>query len=277
MDALLDRERAGPNVFSNTAAVFIVRRFGDPARAGEAAQAEGAGRSALRPRMLQRSDQEQIMSQVYDAVLFDLLTALLDSWKLWNDVAGDEAVGYHWRNEYLKITYATGRYRPYEELVGEAAQNVGLPRELAKQLESRYGELEPWPEVRTVLGALHSAGVALGVVTNCSEALGRIAADRLGIPLKVFVTAERAGFYKPRPQPYQLALGELHVRADRCLFVAGSAYDLFGTARVKLPTWWHNRAGMTLPEKAPAPLVCHRDLSALPTFVFTADEPDRER
>jgi hypothetical protein len=27
----------------------------------------------------------------YEAVLFDLLTALLDSWSLWNDVAGSRS------------------------------------------------------------------------------------------------------------------------------------------------------------------------------------------
>jgi len=34
--------------------------------------------------------------------------------------------------------------------------------------------------------------------TNCSERLGRIAANCLGVDLAVIVTAERAGFYKPR-------------------------------------------------------------------------------
>ena len=66
------------------------------------------------------------MSRRYDAVLFDLLTALLDSWSLWNAVAGDEQAGRRWRAAYLAITYATGRYQPYEELVGDAAQSVGL-------------------------------------------------------------------------------------------------------------------------------------------------------
>jgi 2-haloacid dehalogenase len=31
------------------------------------------------------------MTRAYDAVLFDLLTALLDSWTLWNNVAGSDA------------------------------------------------------------------------------------------------------------------------------------------------------------------------------------------
>ncbi len=106
------------------------------------------------------------------------------------------------------------------------------------------------------------------MVTNCSEALGQRAASRLAVPFRVIVTAERAGFYKPQPQPYELALREVGVAADHCLFVAGSAYDLFGTARVGLPTWWHDRIGMVAPPDAPTPLARHRSLDLLPTAVL---------
>ena len=109
------------------------------------------------------------MARRYDAVLFDLLTALLDSWSLWNAVAGSEDAGRRWRAEYLHMTYGTGRYRAYEELVGEAAEAVDLPRSVADQLAARYGEIAPWPEADAVLGTLHQAGIPLGVVTNCSE------------------------------------------------------------------------------------------------------------
>ena len=212
------------------------------------------------------------MMRSYDAVLFDLLTGLVDSWSLWNRVAGDDAAGYRWRAEYLRNTYATGRYRPYEVLVAEAAHNVGLPRQLAGELASRYAELEPWPEARDALRALYDAGVPLGVVTNCSEKLGRMATERVGIPFTVIVTAERAGYYKPQPQAYRLALEELGLSSDRCLFVAGSAYDLFGTAKVGLATWWHNRARLALPDKAPAPLASSPNLASLPGFVLGGDE-----
>ena len=121
----------------------------------------------------------------------------------------------------------------------------------------------PGPKSPSVLGTLHAAGVPLGVVTNCSETLGRLAASRIPVPFSVIVTAERAGCYKPEPQPYRLALDELGVVAERCLFVAGSAYDLFGTARVGLPTWWHDRIGMTAPPDAPAPIAHHRTLAPL--------------
>lgn len=202
-------------------------------------------------------------SHRFDAVLFDLLTALLDSWSLWNSVAGSEEAGRRWRAEYLRITYRTGAYRPYEDLVAEAAEAVGMPRRLAADLEDRYGELRPWPGGTETLQALAARSVRLGVVTNCSERLGRIAAGCVGVELDAVVTAERAGFYKPDPRPYRLGLQALGVEPARCLFVAGSAFDLVGTARVGLATYWHDRAGMAAPDGAPPPLAHETTLEPL--------------
>ncbi|HYM73511.1 MAG TPA: HAD-IA family hydrolase [Stellaceae bacterium] len=200
------------------------------------------------------------------AVLFDLLTALIDSWTLWNTVAGSEADGRRWRGAYLERTYGEGRYRPYELLVQEAAEAVGLARGLGERLAERYAELAPWPEVAAVLGPLQG-GVRLGIVTNCSEALGRIAASCTGIAFDSIVTAERAGFYKPHPDTYRLGLAELGVDPADCLFVAGSAYDLFGAAAVGLTVFWHDRIGMAMPQGAPPPLWHERSLHRLSEIV----------
>ena len=199
----------------------------------------------------------------FEAVLFDLLTALLDSWALWNIVAGSPEDGREWRAAYLHRTYETGAYRPYEALVAEAAAEVGLSPGLAGQLAFRYSELKPWPEVREVLGALRREGMALAVVTNCSEKLAAKAIACTGIEFDVVVTAERAGFYKPDARSYKMALDELAVAPSRCLFVAGSAYDLFGTSKVGLLTYWHDRIGMTPPYNAPGPIAHHRSLHPL--------------
>jgi 2-haloacid dehalogenase len=208
------------------------------------------------------------MPRRYEAVLFDLLTALLDSWSLWNDVAGGEETGRAWRAAYLRNTYGTGMYRPYETLVAEAAAEVGLDRGLADALAERYGELRPWEGVTAALTALAGSGVTLGVATNCSEGLGRVAAACVGVRFATIVTAERAGYYKPDPHPYRLALAELDVTAENCLFVAGSAYDLIGASRVGSPIWWHDRIGMERPRNAPEPLRHTRDLTGLPAFVL---------
>jgi 2-haloalkanoic acid dehalogenase type II len=216
------------------------------------------------------------MVRRYDAVLFDLLTALVDSWSLWNKVAGNAEDGARWRAAYLRNTYGTGHYRPYETLVAEAAEEVGLPRSLADVLASGYDELQPWPEAPEVLRLLGSV-VPLGVVTNCSERLGQIAAARTGGEFAVIVTAEHAGFYKPHPRPYQIALDALGLTAGRCLFVAGSAYDLFGTGKLGfgtgklgLPTYWHDRIGMAAPPDAPPPLCREKTLTPLLDVVGVA-------
>lgn len=189
-----------------------------------------------------------------DLVLFDLLTALLDSWTLWNSVAGSEQMGRTWRMAYLKATYGCGPYRPYETLVEEAAREVGLGSEAACALETRWTELQPWAEARTVLAEL-KPHYKLGIVTNCSEKLGRIAANLLGVPFDVVITSEKAGFYKPDPAPYRMALETLGVAPEHAVFVAGSAYDLFGTHKLGLPTIWHNRIGLSAPEGAPEPVL----------------------
>jgi 2-haloalkanoic acid dehalogenase type II len=196
------------------------------------------------------------------ALLFDLLTALMDSWSLWDSVAGSFHDGRRWRAAYLKNTYSEGRYRSYEVIVGEAADAVGLSSDLADRLVERYSELAPWPEVAEVLGSLQQC-LPLGVVTNCSERLGQLAAARTGINFVTIVTAERAGYYKPHPRPYQLALSELNVEPQDCLFIAGSAYDLYGADAVGLRVFWHDRIGMTMPPSAPPPLVRHDRLTPL--------------
>ena len=202
------------------------------------------------------------MSPPPRAVLFDLLTALLDSATLWDAVAGGAQRGRPWREAYLRDTYAAGAYRPYEQLVRAAAHEVGLPEIIADRLLRRYGELAPWPEVNDVLGRLERL-VPLAVVTNCSESLGQEAAARIGVAFEVVVTAERAGYYKPHARPYRLALEALGAAPEAVLFVAGSPYDLFGATAVGMRVFWHNRLHLTAPPDAPAPLARHDNLYPL--------------
>ena len=195
----------------------------------------------------------------YDAVLFDLLTALIDSWSLWNRVAGGDEAGRKWRAEYLRLTYGCGSYVPYEHLVAQAARATGLTDAHAARLDTEWDGLQPWDDATPLLRDL-APHYRLGVVTNCSERLGRRAAARMQVPFDCIVTAERAGFYKPNPFPYELALRDLGLPASRVLFVAGSGFDLIGTGQVGLDTLWHNRVGLSAPPGAPKPAAQARTL-----------------
>jgi 2-haloalkanoic acid dehalogenase type II len=196
------------------------------------------------------------------AVLFDLLTALLDSWTVWNAAAGSEPQGRAWRAEYLRLTYGCGAYVPYEDLVRRAARATDLPASAADALEGLWPELPVWSGAQAALDAL-AGRTKLAVVTNCSARLGRLAAARLATRWDCVITAEQAGFYKPDPRPYRLALATLGVTPREAAFVAGSGYDLIGTAAVGLRTYWHNRVGLTRPTGAPPPAVQQSTLDQL--------------
>jgi 2-haloalkanoic acid dehalogenase type II len=191
----------------------------------------------------------------YRAVIFDLLTALLDSWTLWGEVAGDDELGARWRRTSLEIIYATGAYRPYDEIVVAAAGERA-----ARELLARWDELEPWPEAPAVLRDL-ATDHQIALVTNTSQDLAQRAAAKLGVEVDLLVSAESVGFYKPRPEPYRagMAVGQ------PALFVAGSAGDVPGAEAVGLPVVWHNRVGA--PAAGGEPLAVIETLEPLPALV----------
>lgn len=200
------------------------------------------------------------------AVCFDLLTALLDSWSVWETVAanaGARGRGQAWRIATLRYVTSSGAYQPYEQLIAEGAVEVGLPPELAGTLLARWDELRPWPEVPAMLARLK---LPLGTATNCPEQLAQMGAAALGNPFDVVVSAERAGAYKPDPRPYQLALTELGLPPEEVLFVAGSAHDVGAALGVGMPVVWVNRLDLPAPPEIASAVVVS-DLSSLPGMI----------
>lgn len=199
-----------------------------------------------------------------DAVAFDLLTALIDSWTLWETVAGDVPLGRSWRQASLRLITAAGAYVAYEEMVRRAAREVGVDITLADAIIERWGELKPWPEAPDMLEKLQ--GRRLAIVTNCSQRLAEIAAAATGGQFEVIMSAERAGVYKTDRRAYQAGLDALGLPASRVLFVAGSAHDVPGAGALGMPVYWSNRQRLPIPE-GPAPIADLPDLSGLPKLL----------
>lgn len=203
----------------------------------------------------------------FEAVCFDLLSALLDSWSLWEAVAADAGApgqGRRWRETALRLVTSSGRYEPYEHMIARAAEAVGLPADRADRIVARWDELRPWPEVPAALARLR---LPLATATNCSEELARRASAAVGVPFAAVVSAERAGRYKPDPAPYLLAAAELGVAPARVLFVAGSAHDIGGARGAGMPVIWVNRLGVPAPPGAESAFVVS-DLRGLPEWVM---------
>ncbi|HET8569885.1 MAG TPA: HAD-IA family hydrolase [Candidatus Limnocylindria bacterium] len=198
----------------------------------------------------------------YDAVGFDLLTALLHTWTLWKAVAGDDTLGERWHAASQRLL--RGRdYYPFEENLRQAAEEAGVAPRKVDELVARWGEFDPWPDTPGALAALPR--VPRFVVTNCSVRLGRIAAARAGA-FDLVITAEEAGAYKPDPRAYRAALDALGLDPGRVLFVAGSAHDVGGAARLGMDVYWANRGGVPAPPDGRA-LREERDLRGLAEVV----------
>ncbi|KAF9736740.1 hypothetical protein PMIN06_003528 [Paraphaeosphaeria minitans] len=195
------------------------------------------------------------------AIIFDLLTALLDSWTIWDasTPTGTSLEGRKWRKQYLEVTFGSTNYGPgsaYEELVARSAADSGLPSSAPEALFRNWKDLEAWPGVGRVLRELREKGYLLGVVTNCSKELGHAAvrsaertAEEAGEGKWEFdaaITAEETGWYKPAMQAYHgilPLLGE-DVRPEDVLFVAGSAGDVVGATKAGFRVVWNNRVGL---------------------------------
>jgi 2-haloacid dehalogenase len=184
----------------------------------------------------------------YRAVGFDLLTALLDTWSLWADVAGDRALGMRWHAASQELLRGKP-YRPFAEIVTDSAKTVGLSADRAAEMLARWGEFSPWPDVPETLARLGDR--TRFIVTNCSRELGAKAARKAGT-FALVMTAEEAGAYKPDPRPYRTALAALGLAPKDVLFVAGSAHDVGGAARVGMDVYWANRGNAPAPTDARA-------------------------
>jgi 2-haloacid dehalogenase len=193
------------------------------------------------------------------AFIFDLLTALLDSWSLWAHCAGgSDVIGKKWRLRYIDITYSCGSYRPYESLVAEAASSVRkegvlLPEDAEYRLVQEWEEyLQPWDDTLSTLKQLKKkhSHAKLGVFTNCSIELGHKAARKSEDPdnriiFDKVLTAEEVGYYKPHPATYKAILDALEIEdPNQAVFVAGSSVDVPGSKNAGMKVVWHNRAEM---------------------------------
>lgn len=164
------------------------------------------------------------------AVLLDLLMAVMNSLETWSIAAGDRDVGLAWRDAVTDRIRAADRYVSYLELVAGGAAEVGLDPASADRLIGAWREMEPWSD------ASHLAELDLpyAFVTNCSEELALLAARRSGLTPRFTLSAERAGWYKPRPEVYHQAVERIGASPGQVLFVAGAPYDAEGARRAGL-------------------------------------------
>ncbi|HVV57872.1 MAG TPA: HAD family hydrolase [Gaiellaceae bacterium] len=186
-----------------------------------------------------------------DAVIFDLWETLVD-WRV--DEARSmlervaERVGmdpeeFHARWDTKGNTRYIGPIRPVLRSAGVAEE--ALEDVCAIRLDYNRGALVPREGAVETLRTLRERGVALGLITVCTEEVEQLfpETELAGLfDAEVFSNAE--GLTKPDPAIYRLCCDRLGVEPERAVFVGDGANDeLAGARRVGMEAILIHRPG----------------------------------
>ena len=184
------------------------------------------------------------------AVCFDLLSALLDSWSVWDAVAAELGAGPSSAGPGGALPRAhldRGRVPSYLD-AGGAGRGVGRsPAGRQAGLERRWDPLRPWPDVGAVAAAL---GLPTAVVTNCSEELGRARPPAWECPSPWWSPPRTAGAYKPTLRPTGSPASASAPRRRRSPTSPARPSTPDGALASGFRVTWVNRLGAPVPPDA---------------------------
>jgi 2-haloacid dehalogenase len=220
---------------------------------------------------------EGVAACVFDAygTLFNFASVAEDC----RDALGERAAAFValWRDKQLQTTWllaAQGRHRDFWTVTGDALDYAlaafGVnASDLRERLMARYLTLDVFPEVPDALRRLKARGLRLAILSNGTpsmlEPLAKAA--KLDDLFDMTLSVEEAGFLKPHPKVYQLALDRLHLPADAISFQSSNAWDAYAASAFGMKVVWCNRSGQP-PERLPgAPDRVIGSLAELPDLI----------
>jgi 2-haloacid dehalogenase len=214
---------------------------------------------------------------VFDAygTLFDFASAA----RRCTDVLGERAAGLTtlWRDKQLQYSWLRAlqnRHADFWEVTGDALdyalETLGIADPaLRERLMNLYLELEPFPEVPSMLEAVRGAGYRTAILSNGSPAMLASLVGKAGLAsaFDAVLSVEEVGVYKPHPRVYQLAVDRLGIQADAIAFQSSNGWDAYGAAAFGMRVVWCNRYGQR-PERLPGrPAREVRSLAELPALL----------
>ncbi len=113
---------------------------------------------------------------------------------------------------------------------------VNTQTELVTQILFDYVKrsMIPLPHATEVLSHLKSSGYEIGLITNCTDDVVRVWQNMPFAPLfDITVFSCIVGMKKPNPHIYQMAMEQLRVEPQSCLYIGnGDNQELTGAAQV---------------------------------------------
>lgn len=118
-----------------------------------------------------------------------------------------------------------------------------------------FGEVAPHPDVAPAFAHLRAAGVTVCTFTNGAAAISEGALERGGVRDQVdhVWDVSGAGWWKPRPEAYRWACGQLGLAPAQVALVAVHPWDVHGAQRAGLRGGLVVRTGDVGPQPAYGP------------------------
>jgi 2-haloacid dehalogenase len=178
--------------------------------------------------------------------------------------------------EYGFLRSIAGHHADFFAVTGDAldytAAAMGLELDGADrtQLLNVYLSLSPWPDARSALERLTSAGVRIITISNFSPLMLRANAERAGISQRFTELLSTAvnGTYKPDPKAYALGMQRLGLAKEEIVFAAFGGWDAYGAKSFGYPTYWVNRFGLPAERLGIAPDATSNDMTGLVDFIL---------
>ena len=189
----------------------------------------------------------------FDAVAFDLLTALIDSWTLWTAPPARPRTDCDGGANTLSSRTPPAGIAPTRRSCAKpqsppAWMAAAADRLIACGQSCHYGLSRCASSTGLRAGSRSASPPTARRCSACAPSTGRVGTSRRSSPPKPPASTSR------RPEPYQAVLRLLGTDAGRTLFVAGSAADVPGAKAVGMPVFWHNRMHLQPLESAEAGL-----------------------
>jgi putative hydrolase of the HAD superfamily len=186
----------------------------------------------------------------YEAVIFDLFGTLVDIFSYTEYRATLEEMAVALKippTDFMDIWFNTvheralGLFPTITAHIGDICRRLGVHVESADmekaaqiKLLHTLKALRPRHEALETLNTLHSLGLKLGLLSDCSVEIPHIWSDT---PFDRYIDAAvfscDVTMKKPDPRVYHLICNRLHVDAETCLYVGdGGSYELTGALGV---------------------------------------------
>lgn len=210
--------------------------------------------------MPQESLIQNIKACVFDAygTLFDVHSAVGKYSGRLGDVA--DQVSNVWRTKQLEYTWLRSLMKKHTDFwqVTQEALDYALDvfdirdKQLRNDLVNAYLELACYPEVPDTLLKLKAGGRQIAILSNGSPAMLEAVVKSSGLEdlIRIILSVEMVGIFKPAPSVYQLAVDRLAVSAAEIIFMSSNAWDAVGATAFGFRVAWINRFAQR-PERLP--------------------------